>query len=169
MAQVQITLEELEADLTALIEAGTERSPIIGALFQAMYNTGLRACEVLEVERWRDIDSEYFEVQLSKGEGSREIPIVSIPEILRDAYTAQVPFFLETYSAVNNLYKRTGPVLHFGENEKRTTMHAFRYRFIKMRAAEGRTVSEIAQEIKHVNLANTARYMLDRINKYEVQ
>lgn len=163
MALIQATLEQLNSALLATIAQAQDEHPTTGALFQLMYNTGLRVGEVLGVERWQDIDSDYFEVQLSKGETAREIAISLVPAQLIEYYHTKTPFDLQTYSSVNNTFKRNGPGLIFGSDSRRTTCHAFRYRFMKQLAAEGRTMAEIAVTMGHINFANTAAYIQSEI------
>jgi site-specific recombinase XerD len=163
MAMQPATLAELQTALQATITQALNERPTTGAIFQLMYNTGLRVREVLEVDRWQYNDDDTFTVQLEKREGTRVIPISQVPDAISDRFIDKVPFEMETYSAVNNTFKYSAPGIIFGNDTRRTTSHAFRYQFVKQLAQEGKTVAEIAAILGHVNQANTSKYMSDQI------
>lgn len=163
MAMVNATLAQLQSALQTVIAQAQSDRPTTAAIFQLMYNTGLRVREVLEVERWQSTDYDTFIVQLEKREGTREIAISQVPDAISDRYVYSQQYEYETYSAVNNTFKYYAPGLIFGNDTRRTTCHAFRYQFMKQLAADGQTTAQVAATMGHVNLANTARYIQDEI------
>lgn len=163
MALQNATLQQLQAALLAVIEATSTDRPTTAAIFQLMYNTGLRVREVLEVDRWTATDDDQYAVQLEKREGVRLIPIQAVPELIEQQLASNIPFTMETYSSVNNTFKYYAPGLLFGNDTRRTTCHAFRYQYMKQLSQDGMSVAQVAQVMGHVNLANTARYISDDI------
>lgn len=163
MALTIATLAELQAALQQIIAATTQARPTTAAIFQLMFNTGLRVREVLEVERWTANDDETYTVQLEKREGTRRIELYHIPESIEQQFASQVPFTLETYSSVNNTFKYYGIGILFGNDTRPTTCHAFRYQYIKQLSEDGLDTAQIAAIIGHVNTANTSRYITDPI------
>lgn len=163
MALYKATLQELQAALQQVIARASHERPTTAALFQLMYNTGLRVREVLEVERWQPNDDDTYTVQLEKREGTRIIQVAQVPELIEQQYASSIPFTMETYSAVNNTFKYHAPGLLFGSDTRRTTCHAFRYQFMKQLSEDGQTTAQIAATMGHLNLANTSRYIQDEI------
>lgn len=166
MEKRKITTAELDEVLTTVVQRIDAEHPISGALFQLQKNTGLRVCEVQEVSRWTAGDAGTYTVQLSKREGTRIIDQHDVPELIRPYYDNRQPFTMQTYSSLNNSYKRNAPVLIFNSDERRTTSHAFRYLFAKQLYAVTESVSEVAAVLGHINQANTARYIFDDIYMY---
>lgn len=167
MPSTQINVQDLQYQLRGCIERTHNERPVTANIFQTLYNTGLRVREVLEVERWRYDGSTGFMVQLEKGEAARFINQAALPTNLLPRYINQVPYKMETYSAVNNTFKYYGPVLFFGTDKRRTTSHAFRYAFIQAMYKAGKTIQEIAAEMGHMNEANTAAYATAAIWYYQ--
>lgn len=163
MALIQVMLEQLEETLSGVIQRAQNDRPTTAALFELMYNTGLRIREVIEVERWQPEDNDTYTVQLEKGEGTRIIQVAEVPALIEQQYASGLPFTMETYSAVNNTFKYYAPGILFGSDTRRTTLHAFRYRFMKRLEKNGATIPEIAAIMGHINQANTARYVTDII------
>ena len=163
MALTRVTLQELQHVLLKVIGAARYSRPTTGAIFQLLYDTGLRVREVLEVERWNANDDDTYTVQLEKQEGTRIIQVNDVPGLIEQRYADNTPFTMETYSAVNNMFKRYAPGLLFGNDVRRTTCHAFRYQFMKQLSENGMSTAQIAETMGHVNLANTARYITDEI------
>lgn len=163
MALRQIDHTELGGILrTTIVGVGHER-PVTAALLQLLYNTGLRINEVLEVERWQANGPDSFSVQLSKREETREIAASSVPDSILDHYTQQQPYILETYSAVNNAFRRHTPGLVIEKKKKTTLLHAFRYFYIKSIHASGLSLADVAAHMGHKVQASTAGYILGQV------
>ncbi len=158
-----ITLAQLQAILQQCITATAQARPVTAAIFQLMYDTGLRINEVLDVTRWTATDDDFYVVQLEKGEGTRTFPVGIVPPLIEQNYASSTPYVYETYSAVNNTFKYYAPGVMFGNNQRPSTCHCFRYQYIKNLAQEGFSVSEISTIMGHVNPANTAQYIQDTI------
>ncbi len=163
MAMQQLTLAQFTGILQKVVSQVEKEVPTTGAIFSLMYNTGLRANEALEPARWTEVSAGAFEVTLSKGEGTRKIAKELVPELIIQHYKQQRNFIFETYSSVNNTFKRYALGLLVNEDKRRTTSHAFRYRFMQQLASEGYSIAEIAAVMGHVNQANTAKYVGSRI------
>ena len=163
MALIRATLAQLQAELQKVIVSTQPDRPTTAAIFQLMYNTGLRVGEVLRVDRWAELGPDNYEVVLSKGEVSREVARALVPEELQLRYDNQKPFEFETYSSVNNTFKYYGSGILFGSDTRRTTCHAFRYRYMKQLSEEGRTIAQIAETMGHINFANSAAYVQSEI------
>lgn len=158
-----LTLEEFTQLLKGVLEQMQDERPVTAELFQLMYDTGLRVREVLEVERWTPAGNNNMYVSLQKGEGQREFQRKTIPPTVLQHYDSQTPFTLQTYSSVNNTFKYYAPGIITNGDQRRTTTHAFRYRFMQQLAADGLSIAEIAQIMGHLNQANTAKYVTSAI------
>jgi integrase len=90
-----------------------------------------------------------------------------VPDLLQPFYDNQQPLKMQTYSSLNNSLKRNSPVFVFNSDTRRTTSHAFRYLFAKQAYAQLGSVTEVAQLLGHINEANTARYIFDKIYTYQ--
>lgn len=155
--------QELGTLLRQVIAQVQHERPITADIFQLLYNTGLRINEVLEVERWVPLGPDFFEVQLSKREDTRTIPASSIPPGILDYYANQQPYYLETYSAVNNTFRRYTPGIVIERKKKTTLLHAFRYRYIKALHASGMSLADVAAAVGHKVQASTAGYILGQV------
>lgn len=167
MEKKEISVNQLDQVLTQVVQAVSREHPISGALFELQKNTGLRVCEVYEVERWEVTQAETYTVQLSKREGTRVINVSEVPEVLRLHYDYKKPLVMQTYSSLNNSLRRNCPVFVFNSDTRRTTSHAFRYLFAKRAFEELQSVAAVAELMGHLNQANTARYIFDKIYMYE--
>lgn len=154
---------ELGRLLAALIERVAQERPVTADIFQLLFNTGLRVNEVLEVERWQPVGQASFTVQLSKREETRQIHGSNIPAGILHHYVQQQPYYLETYSAVNNTFKHHTPGIVIRSKKKSTLLHAFRYYYIKQLYASGMTLAEVAEHMGHKVQASTAGYILAQV------
>ena len=159
MALTKVTLPQLTEILNAVISAMETERPETQAIFRLMYNTGLRANEALEVDRWTVAGTDSFEVQLSKDEGTRIIPYSSVPDSIIENYKNKVQYIYQTYSSINNTFKRFAPGFIINEDTRRTTSHIMRYRYMQQLKADGLSIAEIAVVMGHINTANTAKYV----------
>lgn len=166
MPKVQINTQQLADILAQVVSNIYNEHPTTGALFELQHNTGLRLCEVLEVDRWTRLESGEWLVQLSKREGKRTLPAAVVPEQLFKNYDTHRPFEMVTYSSANNSLKRWAPVFVFNSDQRRTTSHAFRYLYIKQLYQQLESVAAVAAVMGQVNPANTARYIFDDIWMY---
>lgn len=160
----QIDLAQLEGILRQGIASVEPIDYEASQIMQLLYNTGLRINEALEVNRWSVKSAEVLSVQLSKGEGVRDIQLIEVPEGIRSNYINRKAYFFQTQSSMGNRFKKHFPVITFNGNDRRSSFHAFRYRKFKRLAADGMTTAQIAAYMGHVNLSNTARYIGDAIN-----
>lgn len=158
-----LTLPELTTILLTVCSNVYRERPITGLIFTLLYRTGLRASEVLDVWRWSEVDAKTLEVKLSKREDSRLIPRALVPAELLPHLLGQVPFTMETYSSINNTFKYYAPGLVIESKKKRTTCHAFRYRYIKQLRADGQSVTAIAQHMGHKVEASTIGYIVAQV------
>lgn len=164
----QIELPELTTILQRVVAEAYSQNYAAGQIFDIMYQTGLRACEVLDKSRWTPDEFGGYTVQLSKGEDARTLPPEAVPVAAVARLNTAARFELETYASINNLFKKLAPVIYFNGDTRRTTLHCFRYHYLKTKAQEGGTVADIASFIGHKNNANTAKYINDQISAYLV-
>lgn len=163
MALAQIELPELQTILSTAAELARREHPLAGEIFYQLYATGLRIAEVLETTRWEPQENGSFIVKLSKREGSRLIPAQDIRPMLAPYFTEHRPFEMQTYSSVNNSFKRNSPPLYFETFTKTTALHAYRYAFIKQLRANGLSINEIAVVMGHLGTAATSEYVIASI------
>lgn len=166
MALQAIDIDGLEERLLETLEKVRAVDHLAYAVFKTQYNTGLRVGEVIEVERWARVSDYEFSVQLSKGEGVRIIDDSEIEQVMVLAYESQKRLVMQTYSSLNNTLKRNGKPIIFGDLNRRSSTHAFRYRKFKRLAADGMSVNEIAAYMGHVSKMNTFAYVGEMIQSY---
>ena len=159
MEYKEIDLGTLESLLTQLIERTKQERAVTAGIYELLMNTGLRIGEALTVERWQRADRGTWNVAVQKAEAHRQIPDRAIPNVIRWHYEQQQPFLFESYSSVNNTFRRLGPVIIFNDKGRPSTNHAFRYYYIKKLAAQGLSERAIQQDVGHVSAASTAGYV----------
>lgn len=136
------------------------------AIFTAtMRATGLRANEVLQLDRWQGRAEEEVAVRLEKGEKIRLIPRSTLPPEFLDLLQGKGWPLWVSYAAMNHILARTMPVLMMDSDKRRTVAHSWRYWYMKWLYEEQKlSIKEIQAIMCHKSYSSTAQYVLDSVN-----
>lgn len=160
LSELQVILDDVQAEAAA-------RWPTLAGIIEAVKNSGLRINEVLELERWQEVDEFIWLVQLEKGEGLRNI----LPSTLGPAFVEALSNgswgAWVSYYAVNKLIRRAMPIIKFNGDTRPTTFHAWRYAYMKnLKENGGLSNAEIQAIMGHLSLSSTILYLSDSIWLY---
>lgn len=130
------------------------------ALFQVLYNTGLRAQESIQLNRWSLYDTSNYLVTTSKSSHNRIISRALVPEPIQNQIILQtLKFKVITYDTLLNYFEKMSKGIIFSVGGKKTALHLFRYNYARKLQAGGKTVEEIRHSLGHVSIENTNIYL----------
>jgi site-specific recombinase XerD len=159
----KITAEELDNILIKTLSAFGSAYPFLHHTVNAAYFSGLRVSEIIDKAKYINVDENRIDIQLSKFDYKRRF----------DASEPAFPFLIECYNSrenhfrnykvVNHFVGRSMPRLIFGNDVRRTKMHAYRYNYVKKEIANGKTIEQVQLIIGHRSLTSTEIYANDSI------
>lgn len=130
------------------------------SLYQLLYNTGLRAQEAIQLNRWSIYDLSTYLVTTSKSSHNRLISRALVPEILQNQIIIQtLKYKVITYDTLLNHFEKMSRGIVFSVGGKKTALHLFRYNFARKLLDQGKTSEEIRVNLGHVSIENTNIYL----------
>lgn len=162
-----LNLTELYTILDATQAEAATRWPTLAGIIEAVKNSGLRINEVLELDRWAQLDEFIWVVQLEKGESVRNILPSTLGPAFEEALLTGSWGAWVSYYAVNKLIRRAMPIIKFNGDVRPTTFHAWRYAYMKkLKEVDGLSNAEIQTIMGHLSLSSTILYLSDSIWLY---
>lgn len=136
--------------------------------FQVLYDTGLRAEEVLEQKRWSYEGNGVWGVKCCKKSNYRmfyahELNDQFVKEMLRNTGR----YLAINYSSLNYFLTKCLKGLRFSVGNKGIYLHLFRYNYVRRLSASGKSVEDISNKLGHKNVDNTLGYLKNPIT-YEI-
>lgn len=159
-----ITTAELDAKLLNAIELLSVSFEELTIISKILYETGLRAMEVIDLTRWLQPAGGIVPIQLLKNEGIRNVPITPIIQTAIDRKNETgLSWRSVTYKYFDyHLTPFTG-LLITDKNDKPTSTHAFRYLYIHKLLEDGWSPAAIQGQMHHLHLSSTMIYINEKI------
>jgi integrase len=151
-----IALDEL---LRAFLVQVDSKDIYYKALFQCLYNTGLRFNEARMINEWVDSGNESYFIQTEKGGNIREVKKTDIPGIVQNLISKNDLTFLRLCNSTACYYMGLylpHQKIFSGTNEIKT--HLFRHNKVKQMALAGSSREQIAIYLGEKDLKNISHY-----------
>ncbi len=129
------------------------------SIIQALYFTGARVSEILEHERWTTFDVNHYKLATTKTGEIRFINKWILSDYYKNRYLQQSYYQHAGYDTLNSIIKNIMPRFLIYEGKNFSYAHAFRYGYMKRLKADGLTMQQIKNDIGHLSLETTIRYV----------
>lgn len=133
----------------------------VGATLQLLYDTGLRAEEAVQLERFT-LTSSTFIVNTEKNSSNREFPLSILPAAYIQALSAPpisgYPYTIGSYTSLVRAVKMHSDKQYY-KDKKFLVANVFRYRYVRYLQSIGYTIEQIANDLGHLSLTSTASYL----------
>lgn len=137
------------------------------SFFHVLNSTGVRANELLDVQKWSyDSDSSLFVLQTSKKGNKRYFNSKELHPIFIKGIQENInPFHLRTSETFRYIFKKIRPYPIFVSTSKELTLHVFRHKTIIKLNRGGLSNEQIARKMGLVALETVEWYLTAHISK----